>query len=489
MGALRSLSAARELLSLGEDGYLELASLALDRARELEGGESPIHAFLSLVEEPPPYRGELCPAGGAAASRLSGVPVAVKDNICTLGLPTTCGSRLLEGYVSPYAAASVRRLEEAGAWIIGKTNLDEFGMGSSTENSAFGPTRNPANRERVPGGSSGGSAAAVAAGVVPAALGSSTGGSIRQPAAMCGIVGVKPTYGCVSRYGLVAFASSLDHVGVLASSVTDAAATLEVVAGFDPRDATSRRLDRAPASASTDGAPSEALRGRSIGVPAEYFGDELDDGVRQVVERALDTMSDAGARLTPVSLPSTATALSCYYVVAPAEASANLARFDGIRYGRRAAAGRTLSEIYLRSRGEGFGDEVKRRILLGTHVLSARQYEAYYLTALDLRSRVLEDFRRAFRSVDALFAPTTPTVAFRLGEKRTTPAEMYRADIFTVAANLAGIPAMTIPIGDHDGMPVGGQLMCGPWEEEKMLGIAAALETRLEYVHPLMGEA
>jgi aspartyl-tRNA(Asn)/glutamyl-tRNA(Gln) amidotransferase subunit A len=489
MGALRSLSAAREMLSLGEDAYLELASLALHRAHELEGGEAPIHAFLSLVEEPPRFRAELSPAGGAAASRLAGVPIAVKDNICTLGLPTTCGSRLLEGYVSPYAATAVRRLEESGAWVIGKTNLDEFGMGSSTENSAFGPTRNPADRKRVPGGSSGGSAAAVAAGVVPAALGSSTGGSIRQPAAMCGVVGVKPTYGRVSRYGLVAFASSLDHVGVFARSVPDAAAILGVVVGVDRRDATSRPRDPGPVSTSTAGEPSEALRGRSIGVPAEYFGDELDDGVRQVAERALDTIGEAGARLIPVSLPSTATALSCYYVVAPAEASANLARFDGVRYGRRATGGRTLSETYLRSRGEGFGDEVKRRILLGTHVLSARQYEAYYLRALELRRHVHEDFRRAFRTVDALFAPTTPTVAFRLGEKRATPTEMYTADIFTVAANLAGIPAMTIPIGNQGGMPVGGQLMCAAWEEEKMLGIAAALETCLEYVHPLAGEA
>lgn len=487
--SLRSLSAARELVSIGEDGYLELASLALDRARELEHGEAPIHAFLSLVDEPPPFRGELPPAGGPAASHLTGVPVAVKDNICTLGLPTTCGSKLLEGYVSPYAATAVRRLEEAGAWIIGKTNLDEFAMGSSTENSAFGPTRNPANRERVPGGSSGGSAAAVAAGVVPAALGSSTGGSIRQPAAMCGVVGVKPTYGRVSRYGLVAFASSLDHVGVFARSVPDAAATLGAVAGFDRRDATSRRLDPGAPSGSMAEASSDALRGKSIGVPAEYFGDELDDGVRRVVELALDTISDAGARLSPVSLPSTAAALSCYYVVAPAEASANLARFDGVRYGRRAVGGSTLSEVYLRSRGEGFGDEVKRRILLGTHVLSARQYEAYYLRALELRRHVLEDFRRAFRTVDAIFAPTTPSVAFRLGEKRASPAEMYRADIFTVAANLAGIPALTLPIGTHGGMPVGGQLMCGPWEEERMLGLAAALETRLEYVHPLASEA
>lgn len=487
--SLRSLSAARELLSAGENGYLQLASLALDRARGLERGERPVHAFLSLVDEAPPFRGELLLADGTAASHLAGVPVAVKDNICTLGLPTTCGSRSLEGYVSPYAATAVRRLEERGAWIIGKTNLDEFAMGSSTENSAFGPTRNPVERDRVPGGSSGGSAAAVAAGVVPVALGSSTGGSIRQPAAMCGVVGLKPTYGRVSRYGLVAFASSLDHIGVFARSVPDAAATLGAVAGFDRRDATSRRLNPGVAPVSTGEAASDALRDRSIGVPAEYFGRELDDGVRQVVERALDTISDAGARLSPVSLPSTAAALSCYYVVAPAEASANLARFDGVRYGRRAAGGSTLSEVCLRSRGEGFGDEVKRRILLGTHVLSARQYEAYYLRALGLRRHVLEDFRRAFREVDALFAPTTPTVAFRLGEKRMSPAEMYRSDVFTVAANLAGIPALTLPIGNQGGLPVGGQLMCGPWEEEKMLGLAAALETRLQYAHPLAGAA
>lgn len=483
---LLSLPAARELASKGEAGYLELASLSLERARELQSGKTPIHAFLSLAEEPPPFGAEPAPADAAKQGLLAGVPVAIKDNICTLGLPTTCGSRLLEGYVSPYTATAVRRLIEAGAWVIGKTNLDEFGMGSSTENSAFGPTRNPLNPERVPGGSSGGSAAAVAAGVVPVALGSSTGGSIRQPAAMCGVVGVKPTYGYVSRYGLVAFASSLDHIGVFARSVSDAAVTLRVAGGFDRRDATSRPRARGPAQRPASREPSEDLKGRTIGVPAEYVGDEVEDGVRQVVERAIEAVRDAGVRVLSVSLPSTEAALSCYYVIAPAEASSNLARFDGVRYGRRATSGRTLSEIYLRSRAEGFGDEVKRRILLGTHVLSARQYEAYYLRALEIRRQVLEDFRRVFRSVDALFAPTTPTVAFRLGEKRT-PSEMYQADVFTVAANLAGIPAMTIPIGNRHGMPVGGQLICGPWEEEKMLGLAAALERRLEYVHPLVG--
>jgi aspartyl-tRNA(Asn)/glutamyl-tRNA(Gln) amidotransferase subunit A len=481
MNPLSSLAACQKLLSGRADGFAELASEALARAVALERGEQPIHAFLSLRDTAPcvgpaPSPGASWRAGGC----LAGVPIAVKDNICTTDFPTTCGSRMLQGYVSPYSATAVRRLEAAGAWILGKTNLDEFGMGSSTEHSAYGPTRNPADRSRVPGGSSGGSAAAVAAGAVPAALGSSTGGSVRQPAALCGIVGLKPTYGRVSRYGLVAFASSLDHIGVLARSVRDAATVLEAIAGFDRRDATSQRRDPPRA----DRVSAAELAGRSIGIPGEYLGDELDDGVRAVMERTLGLLSRCGARITPVSLPSTELALACYYVIAPAEASSNLARYDGVRFGRRAPGVATLRELYGRSRGEGFGDEVKRRIVLGTHVLSAPRYEAFYVRALQLRRRVGDDIRRVLGEVDAIFAPTTPSPAFPLGSRCAVPTDMYRADLYTVAANLAGIPALSVPIGDVDGLPVGGQLMCGAWEEEKMCSIGAAIERLVGYDPP-----
>ena len=475
---LCSLCAAHEFAGQAPEAGGQLLERALDRARTQESGRRPIHAFLSLAE-PPPGAGP--PASRSpAGSPLAGIPIAVKDNICTLGLPTTCGSRILEAYVSPFAATAVRRLERAGAWILGKTNLDEFAMGSSTETSAYGPTRNPVDLDRVPGGSSGGSAAAVAAGVVPVALGSSTGGSVRQPAAMCGVVGVKPTYGRVSRYGLVAFASSLDHIGVFARSVRDAAHVLEAIAGCDERDATSGRQEIPRAAALDD----VDLSGAAIGVPGEYLGAGLDGRSRRLFERAVETAERGGARVVPISLPTTSAAIACYYVVAPAEASANLARYDGSRYGLRSSGAEAYSEAVLRTRGEGFGEEVRRRILLGTYVLSAGYREAYYRRALDVRRTILEDFRRAFARVDAVFAPTTPTHAFRLGEK-ADPYEMYRSDVYTVAANLAGIPAVSIPIGNVDGLPVGAQLMCGRWQEEQMLGIAATLEELLEYRHPL----
>jgi aspartyl-tRNA(Asn)/glutamyl-tRNA(Gln) amidotransferase subunit A len=369
--------------------------------------------------------------------------------------------------------------------VIGKTNLDEFGMGSSTENSAFGPTRNPVDRGRVPGGSSGGSAAAVAAGVVPVALGSSTGGSVRQPAAHCGIVGVKPTYGRVSRYGLVAFASSLDCVGVLSRTVMDGATVLETIAGWDPRDATCQDRPVPRASAAEEG----RLDGAVLGVPRQYLGEGLDDRVRELVMDALERAREAGAEIREIELPSTRRAIPCYYVIAPAEASSNLARYDGVRYGRRADGAEGLDAMYERSRAEGFGREVRRRIMVGTYVLSAGYYEAYYLRALRQREAIVEDFRNAFdRGVDALFAPTASTPPFHLGARTSDPYEMYLADVYTVSANLAGIPAVSLPIGNADGLPVGGQLMCRAWDEERMLGLAHRLEEVLEYRHPLDGE-
>jgi aspartyl-tRNA(Asn)/glutamyl-tRNA(Gln) amidotransferase subunit A len=475
---LTSLDEARRRIEAGAGGG-ELLRAAARRREAVNAAGPPLNAFLSTWkdrDDGTPDPEEVVPAGTSGpASPLDGIPVAVKDNLCTLGLPTTCASRLLEGYRSPYAATAVRRLEGAGARIFGKTNLDEFAMGSSTENSAYGPTLNPLDRDRVPGGSSGGSAAAVAAGIVPVALGSSTGGSVRQPAALCGLVGVKPTYGRVSRYGLVAFASSLDQVGVLARSVGDAAEVLEVISGGDPRDATSRDrpVPRAGALERVE------LADRTLGLPREYLGDGLHPDVRAVVDRLAGRAEDAGAEVRRVSLPTTPHAIPCYYVLAPAEASSNLARFDGVRYGVRRGEGEGDPDGWMaRSRDRGFGAEVKRRIMLGTYALSAGYYEAYYLRALRVRSAIAADFRRVFREegVDALLAPTTPAPAFRLGEKTDDPYEMYLNDVYTVSANLAGLPAVSLPAGTADGLPVGAQLMCPPWEEETMLGLAARLE-------------
>jgi aspartyl-tRNA(Asn)/glutamyl-tRNA(Gln) amidotransferase subunit A len=408
---------------------------------------------------------------------LAGVPVAIKDNLVTHGLPTTCASRLLEGYVSPFEATAVRRLREAGALIVGKTNMDEFAMGSSTENSAFGPTRNPIDPTRVPGGSSGGSAAAVGAGVVRLALGSETGGSVRQPAAFCGVVGIKPTYGRVSRYGLVAYASSLDHVGVFGATVPEAALGLQIIAGHDPHDATS--TDRPVPSlvpGPVDG--SRPLAGLVIGRPVEYFPASLDPRIAAVCVRALDTLAALGAEIREVSLPSTDLAIPVYYVLAPAEASSNLARYDGVRYGTRADA-RDLGAMYESTRSHGFGPEVLRRILLGTYVLSAGYYDAYYRRAQAVRAAIAHEFTETFASgVHLLFTPTAPSTAFPLGAV-SDPYEMYLSDIFTVTANLAGIPAMSQPIGRVDGLPVGGQLMAAHFDEATMVRVAAALETVL----------
>jgi aspartyl-tRNA(Asn)/glutamyl-tRNA(Gln) amidotransferase subunit A len=421
----------------------------------------------------------------AGRTVLAGVPVAVKDNICTLGLATTCGSHMLAGYRSPYEATVVRRLRAAGAIIAGKTNLDEFGMGSSTESSAYGPTRNPHDGQRVPGGSSGGSAAAVAAGMVPAALGSETGGSVRQPAAFCGVVGIKPSYGRVSRYGLVAYASSLDQVGVFGRSVADAALLLGVVAGADPLDATAADLGvpdyaAAAAAASAGAARGGSLGGITVGVPDEYFPDALDGGIRAACHAAIERLRELGASIRRVSLPHTRFAVPAYYVLATAEASSNLARFDGVRYGVRSPAATSTADVYELSRSAGFGPEVKRRIMLGTYALSAGYYDEYYGTAQRVRTLISRDFDAVFGAgVDLLFTPTTPTTAFRIGEKTTDPYEMYLSDVFTVTANLAAIPALSLPIGRSAGLPVGGQLLAPRWAEAGMIAAAAALEAAL----------
>ena len=451
-----------------EPGELSAEARAAQAAWDASG--LPLEAFVSLASDAD---------DGAVGStgRLAGIPVGVKDNLATRDLPTTCGSNILEDFVSPYEATVVRRLREAGAVVIGKTNLDEFAMGSSTENSAFGPTRNPWDPGRVPGGSSGGSAAAVAAGIVPVALGSDTGGSVRQPASFCGVVGIKPTYGRVSRYGLVAFASSLDQVGTFGRTVRDAATLLEVVSGHDPRDATSAVRP----TPDLIGGIGRGLRGTVVGVPEEYFPHALDPSIRSLAERATVLLERAGAEVRPVSLPHTDLAIPTYYVIAPAEASSNLARYDGVRFGHRAEGATSTIEVYERSRSAGFGAEVKRRILLGTYVLSSGYYEAYYGRAQQARRLISLDFDAVFGDgVDVLFTPTSPTVAFGLGERVDDPYEMYLSDVFTVTANLAGVPALSLPIGLANGLPVGGQLIAPHWREDTLIATAAALEAELE---------
>jgi aspartyl-tRNA(Asn)/glutamyl-tRNA(Gln) amidotransferase subunit A len=447
------------------------------RAAEVDAGPSGLNAMLWHDREAAlgaaAELAELARQGNRPGP-LAGVPVVVKDNIATLTMPTTCGSRILEGYVSPFESTVVTRLRTAGAIIIGKTNMDEFAMGSSTENSAYGPTRNPLDPTRVPGGSSGGSAACVAAGIVRVALGSETGGSVRQPAAFCGIVGVKPTYGRVSRYGLVAFASSLDQVGVFGRTVEDAAIGLGAIAGRDRYDSTS-------ADAAVDdyvATASDSLRGVVIGRPREYFPDSLDARIRERCDAALEKLGELGATVRDVSLPHTDLAIPTYYIIAPAEASSNLARFDGVRYGMRAKA-TALREMYADTRSHGFGREVTRRILLGTYVLSAGYYDAYYKKAQEVRALIANDFRNVFdRGVDVLFTPTAPTPAFPIGAK-ADPYEMYLSDIFTATANLAGIPALSLPIGRVDGLPVGGQVMGRHFAEAALFRVAFAIERAL----------
>jgi len=457
---------------MSEDGALaplrsHTVAMAWSAYDDVKAGPDGLNAFLCVDRA----------ATGAESGALAGVPVAIKDNLTTHHLPTTCGSRVLDGYISPFEATAVRRLRDAGAAIIGKTNMDEFAMGSSNENSAYGAVKNPLDHERVPGGSSGGSAAAVAAGVVRVALGSETGGSVRQPAAFCGIVGIKPTYGRVSRYGLVAYASSLDHVGVLGATVADAAAVLQVIAGHDPFDATCADVpvpEMLPAATTGE----KPLAGLVVGKPREYFPASLDPRIASHCERALRQLERLGAEIREVSLPSTELAIPVYYVIAPAEASSNLARYDGVRYGVRQAAN-DLSGMYERTRSSGFGAEVTRRILLGTFVLSAGYADAYYKRAQAVRSLIAQEFAQVFDSgVHLLFTPTTPTPAFRIGEV-SDPYEMYLSDIFTVTANLAGIPAMSQPIGYIDGLPIGGQFMAAAFDEPTMLRAAAALERAL----------
>jgi len=457
----------------GDRSAAEVLEEHLARIGEAEGE---IHAFNTLTEDAARAAAaavDATVAEGRDPGPLAGVPVAVKDNLCTRGIRTTASSRILEGWVPPYDATVVSRLAAAGAVMVGKTNLDEFAMGSSTENSAFGPTRNPVDVTRVPGGSSGGSAAAVAAGFAPLALGSDTGGSIRQPAAFCGVVGVKPTYGAVSRYGLIAFASSLDQIGPFAHTVADAAALYDVIAGHDALDSTS--LSEAPPEAS---ARLEAgVDGLRVGVVSELVSaDGMAPEIAERARRAADALSAAGAKVDEVSVPAATYGLSAYYLIAPAEASSNLARYDGVRYGLR-VPGEDVTEMYVRTRTEGFGAEVKRRIMLGTYALSAGYYDAYYGKAQQVRTLIIRDFERAYESFDVLIAPTTPGTAFKIGDI-VDPLTMYLNDVCTIPSNLAGHPAMSVPYGTaSDGLPIGVQVLAPALGESVMFQVAAALES------------
>ena len=461
---------------------LSAVDVCRDALERITRTDAALHAFLHVDEAGALARAAELDRRGAptlADAPLLGVPVALKDNICTAGMQTTAGSRVLEHYVPPYSAAVVERLEQAGAIIVGKTNCDEFAMGSSTEHSAFGPSRNPWDLDRIPGGSSGGSAVAVAAGMVPLALGSETGGSIRQPAALCGVLGLKPTYGRVSRYGLIAFGSSLDQIGPFARSTRDMAALFGVIAGRDPRDATSAGSAVPDYTAGLTG----DVAGLRVGVPRGLLDEGVEPGVKDAFDAALAEMTRAGAILSDIALPHASLAIPVYYLVANAEASSNLARFDGVRYGTRADAG-TLTEMYYRTRAR-FGAEVKRRIMIGTFVLSAGYYDAYYVKAQQVRALIRKDYDQAFEQVDVVALPTSPTVAFRLGARTADPIQMYLADVFTAAANLAGLPAISIPCGlTKERLPVGLQLTARPFDELTLLRAADAMERRIVMPRP-----
>lgn len=459
-------------------GTLSAEDACRDALARITAGNTALHAFHTVEADRALARARSLDEGSARRGPLHGVPVALKDNMVVQGTITTAGSRALERYRSPFDATVVEKLEAAGAVIVGKTICDEFSMGSSTENSAFGPARNPWATDRTPGGSSGGSAVAVAARLTPLALGSDTGGSIRQPAAFCGVVGLKPTYGRVSRYGLIAFASSLDQIGPFARTVADAALCLEVISGPDPRDSTAARLPVPSFSSALTG----DIRGVRIGVPRALVAEGVDHAVLAAFETSLRTLVDLGASIVDVPLPHSRVAIPTYYLVATAEASSNLARYDGVRYGLRVSGAKTLGEMYDRTRDAGFGDEVKRRIMLGTYVLSAGYYDAYYLKAQQVRTLIRRDFEQAFSTVDAIAVPTTPTAAFRLGEKTADPVQMYLADVFTVSAPLAGLPAMSIPSGfTPDGLPTGLQLTGRAWDESMLFRIADAYERATDW--------
>ena len=471
----KSLSELSASLQKKEISSRELTELFLERAES----QSDLNAFVTVTPEQALSQADAADAKISAgeAGPLTGIPVAHKDLFCTDGVRTSSGSRMLDKFISPYNATVVSRLNDAGCVTLGKLNMDEFAMGSSNETSWYGPVKNPWDKARVPGGSSGGSAAAVAARIAPAATGTDTGGSIRQPASMCGITGLKPTYGRVSRYGIVAFASSLDQAGPMAKSAEDCALLLNAIAGFDERDSTSidHPVDDYCANLNAD------LSGKTIGLPKEYFGSELNSGVAQAVESAIEVFKKLGANFKEVSLPNQHLSVPVYYVVAPAEASSNLSRFDGVRFGHRCDNPQDLEDLYKRSRGEGFGEEVKRRIMIGTYALSAGYYDAYYLKAQQIRHLISDDFKRAFESVDLILGPSSPTVAFNIGEKNDDPVAMYLNDLYTIAANLAGLPGISVPCGFSEGLPVGLQLLGKAFNESLVLNAAHQFQQHTDW--------
>ena len=467
---------ARAGLATGRFTSVDLTQALLRRIERVDGA---LHAYLRTTPTMALKAAAEADDARADGDRrpLLGIPLAIKDVLMTNGIETTAGSRILEGFVPPYTATAVQKLQAAGAIVLGKTNTDEFAMGSSTENSGYGPTRNPWDLERVPGGSSGGSAAAVAADEAPAALGTDTGGSVRQPAALCGVVGLKPSYGRVSRYGLIAYGSSLDQIGPITKTVVDAALLLEVIAGADPRDSTTMPVDVPIFSAALTG----NIEGLRIGIPHEYFVEGIQTEVEEAVRTAIEQFASLGAEIVPIHLPNSELALPVYYLVVTAEASANLARFDGIRYGLR-VEGETIFDHFRQTRGAGFGPEVKRRIMLGTYALSAGYYDAYYLKAQQVRTLIKQDFDRAFAEVDVILSPTSPTTAFRIGEKVDDPLAMILTDIFTTSANLAGLCGISVPCGfDAGGLPIGLQLLGPSLGEDKILRAAYAYEQSTEW--------
>lgn len=447
---------------------------------KIKADDEKIKAYITLCEEEAMQKAEAVQKkydAGEKLGELAGVPIAIKDNMCTKGIRTTCASKMLENFIPPYDATVIKKINDSDAIILGKVNMDEFAMGGSTENSAFFKTHNPINLNKVPGGSSGGSAAAVAGGMAPISLGSDTGGSIREPAAFCGIVGLKPTYGLVSRYGLVAFASSLDQIGPMGKTVTDVTNVLNVIAGHDEMDSTSANIEKIDYTK----ALVNDVKGLKIGVPKEFLGEGVSEDVRKAINTAIEKYKKLGAEVKECSLPATEYALPAYYIIACAEASSNLGRFDGIRYGYRTKNYESLADIYRNSRSEGFGEEVKRRIILGTYVLSSGYYDAYYKKAQKVRTIVKKDFDKAFEEFDVLLTPTTPTVAFDIGSKISNPLEMYMSDILTVSINIAGVPAISIPCGkDNEGMPIGMQLIGKHFDEEKILRAAYTYEQNEE---------
>ncbi len=466
-----------DLLIKKEISAEELNKAVFDR---IESIEDKIGAFITRTRESCLERARAVDQqiqSGEKIAPLAGIPVAIKDNICTNGILTTAGSKILSNFIPPYSATVVKRFDAAGAAMVGKTNLDEFAMGSSTENSAFLVTRNPWDTSKVPGGSSGGSAAAVAAGEAVCALGSDTGGSIRQPASFCGVVGMKPTYGAVSRYGLIAYASSLDQIGPLARDVTDCALMMNLICGHDQLDSTSAQHKEQDYT----GFLKNDVRGMKLGVPEEYMAEGIDPAVRAVTIKAMERLESLGAIVEYTTLPHTEYALPTYYMIAPAEASSNLARYDGVRYGIRAKDAEDVIDMFMKTRSKGFGNEVKRRIMLGTYALSAGYYDAYYLKALKVRTLIREDFDRAFEKYDLLLSPVSPTTAFRIGEKTDDPLQMYLSDVCTISVNLAGIPGISIPCGFVDGMPVGLQLMGRHFDEGTLLRAAYAFEQNTDY--------